>query len=304
MRKPAYYFVAIILGAGLLFDTSSLLWAQAPQIRIELNLDKTHYTYGEPIGATVVVSNQSGGAILVNKGFSSMVYYLEMRVIDPAGKLTVAKREAFHDEFPDAPPLAWILHAGKPIRVVGCESLPAGWTSDPSQGRIDDMREPYRISLPGHYSAQVQLSVMTFASAPCEVDDYEWQGVLESETVYFYYSGAEEFYFDNTVQMKVNPAEWELSWKKDKKVKKLQVQIMPQLIKIINDYDIAYIELNGIPALDWKRVPPKFKVYFDRKLVLEALGDVDLGQSYPAVVSGRFTNERFFGGGQQIKIVE
>ena len=304
MKRPAYYFLLIIIGAGLILSPGSLLWAQAPQINIALNLDKTEYTYGEPIGATVVVSNQSGGPILVNKGFSSMVYFLEMRVIDPAGKLTVAKRQAFHNEFPDAPPLAWILHAGKPIRVAGCESLMADWTSDHSQGRIDDMRGPYDISLPGHYSAQVQLSAMIFASAPCEVDEYEWQGVLASETVYFYYSGSEEFYFDNTVQMKVNPAEWELSWKKDKRVKKLQVQIMPQLINIVNDYDIDYIELNGIPALEWKRVPPKFKAFFDRKIVLEALGDVELGQSYPAVVSGKFTNERFFGGGHQIKIVE
>ncbi len=194
MKKSAFYFLLIIMGAGFIFGTSSLLWAQALEINIELNLDNTHYTYGEPIGATVVVSNQSGGPILVNKGFSSMVYYLEMRVIDPAEKLAVAKRQEFHNEFPDAPPLAWILHAGKPIRVAGCESLPEGWTSDPIQGRIDDMRGPYDISLPGHYSAQVQLSAMIFAGAPCEVDDYEWQGVLESETVYFYYSVALLYY--------------------------------------------------------------------------------------------------------------
>ena len=126
MATLAYRLITIVIGVGLILGFSGPLWAQAPPIGIALNFDKETYEFGEPIPVEVVVTNQSTSGILINQGFSSTVFYLEMRVIDPAQRLVVATREEFHDEFPDAPPLAWILHNNKPVRVAGCESLPPG----------------------------------------------------------------------------------------------------------------------------------------------------------------------------------
>jgi hypothetical protein len=297
MKKSAIYLIAIIWVIGLICGTGPL-FAQAPDISIELNLDKTHYAYGEPVGATVVVSNQSGQAILVNKGFTSMVYYLEMRVIDPAGKTSVAKRQAFHDEFPDAPPLAWILHEGKPIRVAGCESLPAGWASDPLQSRLEDMREPYDITLPGYYSAQVQLSVMVFEGAPCEADAFAWQGVLTSETVYFYVEAS-------SARVKVNPDQWKLRWKDGDNVPDVEVQLEPEEKGTVEDFDPQSFRMNGIAYNKLKIQPSKIKVYFKAKDAIESLfGELVAGQSYKVLITGRFKSGAPFGGEQQIRIVK
>jgi hypothetical protein len=311
MKNSAWCFLLIILSASLLFGGSSLLWAQAPDIDVQLIFDEAQFEYGVPIGAEVIVSNQSGADILVNRGFKSLVYYLEMRVIDPAGRLVVATREDFHDEFPDAPPLAWILHNNKPIRVAGCESLPAGWTHDPSQGRVDDLREHYDISLPGYYSAEVQLSVMTFVGevtsgggAACEVDSFDWQGVIKSETVYFQVQASSEINVEGaSAPTKLTPDKWKLSWLDDKKgPKKILVEITPQGDLKVVDFLADTIKLNNIAPLKIKEKNQKIELEYDSKLALESLGDVQVNQLYRVLISGRLTSGSLFGAEQEIKI--
>ncbi len=183
MAKSTFQLLFIIIGASIVVSTGSLALAETPEILIDLKFDKTHYDYGEPIGVTVSVMNKSGKNLLLSKGFSALDYYLEMRVIDPAGKLIIAQPHKPHREFPDAPPLARVLHDKEPIPVVPCEVLRAG-----SKRSVlsEDLRAHYALELPGKYSAQVQLSTMTFKDEPCSTKNYEWLGVLESETKYFY----------------------------------------------------------------------------------------------------------------------
>jgi hypothetical protein len=311
MKKSAFRFLFIILSAGLMLGSSSLLWAQAPDIDVQLIFDKAEYEYGEPIGAEVIVSNQSGAGILVNRGFGSLVYYLEMRVIDPAGRLVVATREDFHDEFPDAPPLAWILHNNKPIRVAGCESLPAGWTSDPSQGRVGDLREYYDISLPGYYSAEVQLSVMTFTGevtsgggAACEVDAYDWQGVIKSDTVYFQVQASSQINVEGaSAPTKLTPEKWKLSWLEDKKgPNKILVEITPQGDLKVADFIADSIKLNNNAPLKIKEKDKKIELEYDSKLALESLGAVQVGQRHRVLISGRLRSGALFGAEQEIKL--
>ena len=101
---------------------------------------------------------------------------MEMRVIDPSGRLILATREAFHDEFPDAPPLAYVLYQGRPVRVAGCEVLGGGAVIVSS---TDDLREYYDFGLPGYYSAQVQVSAMVFS---VQAASDSWLLILSSRT--------------------------------------------------------------------------------------------------------------------------
>jgi hypothetical protein len=88
-----------------------------------------------------------------------MIYYLEIRLIDPAGRLLQPKRPEQPLEFPDSPPLPFLLCNGVPTQVASYEVLVPGWSITQ---RIDDLSAYYPMKFPGHYSAEVQLSVMIF----------------------------------------------------------------------------------------------------------------------------------------------
>ena len=297
MAKSALRFLLIFVGAGMVFGSSVIVWAQPPDIHIDLNFDKTSYAYGEPVGVEVVVTND-GEELLINKGFSSLVYYLHMRVIDPAGRLLMGKRDEIHDEFPNTPPLPYVEDdEGNLIQVADCEALPHG-SLPPSQ--TEDLRAHYALDLPGNYSAQVQLSVMIFkgaAEAPCNVNDYEWLGVLESEIRYFRLQG-------NTEGVKVIPNQWKLSWKDDeKKTPDVQVQLIAEAGKTLEDYDPTSIRLNNLEPVSVRILSPTLKVYFNAREAMEKLGNVEVGQWYWVLISGRFKNGQPFGFEEKIRVV-
>ena len=297
MERCRLSLLLIIWGAVVFFSSIGPVWAQSPDIHIDLLLDKSFYEYGEPVGVEIVVTNESGHDLLINKGFSTLVYYLEMRVIDPAGRLLVARRDEVHDEFPDAPPLGYVLYEGGPIRVAACEVLPVGWQA---WSQTADLRVHYALELPGYYSAQVQVSAMTFkgeSGDPCDVADYEWLGTLKSETRYFKLQGSSE-------GVRVVPNQWRLSWKEeDKKSPDVQIQIMPEEGKTVDDYDPESIRLNNMPAGSVRILPPMLKAYFNPKEAMESLGDVEVGQWYWVMLSGRFRNGQPFAGEQQVRVV-
>jgi len=273
---------------------NNLLWAQASAISIDLTFDKYSYNYGDPVGVDIVVRNL-GGEVLISRGFSSMVYYLEMRVIDPAGRLLLANRNVEHNEFPDAPPLPFILYQGRPIRVASCEVLPPGWFA---VSQTNDLRAYYPMELPGFYSAQVQLSAMTFkgqSGDPCDVTDYQWVGVLKSETKYFFMEG-------NT-QVQIAPDQWPLSWKNDHNIPDVQVHISPEEGKTTDDYLKESIRLNNVVAHRVEELRPMLKAYFDRKAAIESLGAVEVDKWYPVVISGWLKSGQPFGGVYKIRIV-
>jgi hypothetical protein len=80
--------------------SSTLLWAGAPAINIDLNLDQEVNKVGTPVGLTVAVTNNDDD-LFISKGFGFKTYNLEMRVIDPAGHLLLPRREKEHDQLPD-----------------------------------------------------------------------------------------------------------------------------------------------------------------------------------------------------------
>ena len=243
---------------------------------------------------------------MINRGFTGTDFYLEMRVIDPAQRLVVATREEFHDEFPDAPPLAWVLHT-KPdgslqaVRVAGCESLPPG--ALPASFTAD-LRDHYDILLPGYYSAEVQVSAMVFEGAPCEADAFEWQGVLSSETRFFYVQASSAVNVEGgSAEVKVKPDKWKLKWIEDKgKPKKVKVEIKPEGDLKVDDFKLNSIKLNNLAALKVKAKKSKIEAYFDGGQALDNLGDVDCKQWARVLVSGILKSGDPFGGEHEIQI--
>lgn len=130
MRRSFLILLGIVVSA-LIGGTGALSWAQSSCINVKLNFDKAAYSFGEPVGAGVVVTNGCGRDIWISNGFMEKVYYLEMQAIDPAGRqLTGAHPQ--HDEFPDAPPVGFFAvpdpnnpNAFLFLRAVPCELLPA-----------------------------------------------------------------------------------------------------------------------------------------------------------------------------------
>jgi hypothetical protein len=310
MKKYILGFL-IIVGAAVFIESGGLLWAQTPPISVNVTFEKDYYDYGQPMNVTVTVTNNSNAPILVSKGFSSMIYYLGMRLIDPAGRLLqpLLNRED-HIEFPDAQPLPFVLDTNNvPIQVAPCEVLdakksitspPLGWA---------DLRAYYPIKFPGHYSAQVQLSAMTFKGSiglpgeeQCNVNDYNWVGALKSETHYIYAQGSTE--------VNIIPQWWFIEWKDGKYlIDDIAVTIWPEQGKTVDDYSLDNIQLNNIVA------KKAFKMYsllrkqyyilafFDKRKAINSLGAVAKGNWYRVVISGMLKINQLFGGGQQVKIV-
>ena len=237
-----------------------------------------------------------------------MTYYKEMRVVDPAGRLLLAKREEEHEEFPDAPPVPFILSKdGLPTQAAECEVLPAGWSRST---RADDLWANYPLKLPGDYSTQVQLSAMTFKRNELEaidqcygnINDHESLGAFKSETKYVYIAGSTE--------VDIIP-KWWLHWWKDGLyfIDDIAVTVWPAQGKTVEDYRTDGIQLNNVAA---KKVVKKYsflkkKYYllalFDKKKAINSLGPIEVGKSYPVVMSGMLKSNEFWGGSEKIRII-
>lgn len=299
MRNTSIFHVLILIGAIVLIGSSGLVWAESPSIRIDLSFEKSFYQYGQPIGVKVKVANLSGENQLISKGFSSMDYYMQMRLTDPANQLLLARHNKFHDEFPDAPPVPFVSYKDRIIRAASCEVLPAGWNKI---SRTDDIRNFYEMKLPGYYSAQVQISAMVFKGDPCDIHDYEWLGVLKSETKYFYFEGSTE--------VNIRPEQWERKWLDGKEgPPNVEVEIWPEEGKTVEDYRFEGVKLNNVKAhkvfkfYDRKKEKYCLQALFNTQEAVKSLGDLEVNQVYRARISGRLTTGSYFGGSRQIRII-
>ena len=294
MRGKSRMNVLTVMAVFVFLAAGGWVWAWTPAIKIDLSLDKTIYGSTEPVGLQISVTNNDDN-LFISKGFGSRTYYLEMRVIDPAGRLLLPMHTDFHDEFPDAPPLAWVFYNGQHLQVAGCEVLEAEWSSAASQGRIDDLRAYYDIGLPGYYSVQVQVSAVVFNGDPCDVNNYAWKGVLKSQTKFFSLQGSTE-------GVKVIPNQWSTKWNEPGK-KSVQVHIWYEKEESVEDYQLDSIRLNNESAYQVQGLKPMIKAYFDASEALARLGDVQVGQSYTVYVSGKYSSGKGFYREQTIRIV-
>jgi hypothetical protein len=299
MIKFVLRFLLITILAGLIQFTGASLWAYQTDITIDLNFEKTDFVYGEPIAVEVVITNISGEDLLISEGFTSRNYCLRMRIIDPSGRslslVSKSGQSGVHNEFPDAPPLPVTLYNGRPVRVSGCEVFADG-TALISEAQ--DLREFYDISLPGYYSAQVQVSAAVFNSEICEADDYAWRDLLKSNTVFFHLKS------DTAAQ--VVPNQWKQSWLDgDKNVPDILVQIRSVEGREVENINTDTIKINGVARTSVRVLPPKLKAFFDAGEVINSLGgNIQAGEWYHVIISGQLNSGEYFGADQQIRIVK
>jgi hypothetical protein len=313
MRKYAFGLMTII-GAAVLIGISGPLWAQTLPISVEdafevtVQFDKDYFDSGEPMGMTVTVANTSNKHLLVNKGFSSQLFYLQMRLIDPAGRLLLPICDQPRTEFPDTPPLSFVSCNGIPTRVAPYEVLEPDWSVTQ---RVDDLRDCYQIKLSGNYSAEVQLSVMIFRQSntepvvdPCDGDikNYESLGVAKSEPMTLYKQGSTE--------VDIIPKYWLIAWKDGRYIiDDIIVAIWPEEGRVADDYSRDNIQLNNVVAKyvfkvhSFLRRKEYLLALFDKKNAINSLGEVEVGQWYPVVISGTLKNKQYFSGGQKVEII-
>ena len=234
MRSSICAFLAVV-GVAAFVGSPDSLWSQTSPVSVIATFDKDYFDSAEPMGVTITAVNTTGKYLLVNKGFSSKLFHLEMRLIDPAGRLLLPKCDQPRTEFPDAPPLGFVLCDGVPTRIAPYEVLPPDWSVTQ---RTDDLRDCYTIKLSGHYSAQVQLSVMVFRESniepivdPCygDIKNYESLEVVKSEPQTLYKQGSTE--------VNVIPKYWLRAWQDGLHlIPDIAVTIWPGEGRVADDY--------------------------------------------------------------------
>jgi hypothetical protein len=179
--KSGFRDLLLVGGFWLTMQGSFLSWAQGQPIRVKLTIEGKDYQIGAHIGVKVTVKSDSAEDLLVSGGFPDRDYTMDIRLTDPTGRLMMAKRPKSPPEIPDAPPLPFVFHGDRFIRIAPCEKLKAGITIMKENG----LEKLYDIRDPGPYSVWVELPVMIFKLGTCDVNDPAWFGVLQSEPVFF-----------------------------------------------------------------------------------------------------------------------
>jgi hypothetical protein len=289
----------IVSFSVLIFMSTPCLHAGKLSISIDLQIGKEDkkspfFHYGEKIPVSVRVTNQSQDDVVISKGFTTTHFFTKMRLIDPAGRLLLPKRlQNGGREIPDAPPLPFFLYRGeKPVQVAPCEVF---LKEETLSKKLPDLREYYDLELPGLYSAQVQVSAMLFKKDLCSVRDYLWQGVLSSETIYFYFEGK--------TKIKIIPRRWRINWLEDSPNKPVMAEMYHPPGMTWRDYNLESIRLNHRVAGKVERQQSMLTAYFDPQECIKSISRPKINQPYPAVVSGKMRDGKYFGGGQNITIV-
>jgi hypothetical protein len=287
MREKAI-LVSGVLALLLAGGVPAALWAAAPAIELAVTLDKESaeqpiptYTVGEPVVATVTASYAGGDPLLVSGALVNSEYYLQLRVVDPAGRVLIVRSDQEHIESPDAPPLPWKYYNGRFFQAAGCQVVEAPFsrTSGPA-----DLLLYYDISLPGYYAVQPQLSVTVFRGAPgeiCSNTDYLYKGVVSGEPKYFYVQGSTE-------GVQVAPDQWRTGWLDEtRKAKSVQVHLVPAEGETTGDYLLESVRLNGVRPYRVEGLQPMIKAYFNATQLMQTLGPVQSGQQHTVTISGQ-----------------
>jgi len=296
-RNPFSIFLAAL---ALILSVAATAEAQAPALHTDLAFDKAYYAYGKPIGATVTVTSEAAGEILITEGFSEKDYYLYLRITDPSGKIVASKASGTMEDTDHAyGPLPVIFHNGRYVETAFCEAVAPGWKAI---SRADDLRAYYDFPLPGQYAAEVLIAAATYKAVPCDARDGAWQGVLRSQMKFIYVEGATE--------VEILPQYWLKAWQDGRYLfENLTAVIWPRPGGSVDEYDWTSIRLNNVPAARVVKLyaPLKKKYYllasFSKQRAIQSLGPFEIGKSYPVRVTGKFKTSGYFGGARQVQIL-
>jgi hypothetical protein len=296
MTRTIIRIVAVLMGMLFLAGTvPAPLFAQQPAITVDLQVNQ--YTVrGADLPVTVLVTNNDGHDLLMSKGFGSGVYYMKMRVIDPLGRLLLPVFPSPPPEQPaykDSLPLPVIDVDGKVYQLAPCEPFASGTTLPPSHS--GNIRPIYRMTLPGYYSAQVQIDAAVFNGEPCSINDFRWQGVLKSETKYFFYEG------DTPISLSLT--NWPPAWTDNSYATDLLAVTLSPPAPMTN-YDLKSFRLNGIATEGDAVISGSTLIaYFSKQKAYGTLSNPIVGQGYPVSVTGLTTSGGVFGGAQLVNAV-
>lgn len=299
MKQPRKIW-KILIGLVVFLLHVQLSYADMPKIELRFSFsDKKekipYYQYDENIKVTVLVENKSSEDIVISEGFSLKNFYGEMRLIDPSGSLILPKSM---EKKPDntkshVPPLGYIQHENKLIRAAPCEIFRR---DDKIMSYTNNLTGVFNMPLPGYYSAQIQFSIIRFKEDICDIDNLVWQGLLKSDTKYFFYEGK--------TKIEIDPREWETAWIKYPPRNPFKVKIFYDNKITIKNIDRESIRLNNsVKPLGIEREEKNYLVYFNPLECLERIQLSREKQSYPIIISGKLNNGKKFGGAQRIRLV-
>jgi hypothetical protein len=270
--------------------------AQAPPLRVDLAFNKAYYADKEPVRATVTVTSEASGEILITQGFSKKNFNLYIRITDPAGRFVASKVTKISADTDHAyGPLPFIVQGGRYVETAFCEAIPPGAKRI---SRAEDLRIYYDFSLPGQYVAEVLIPAAIYKKAPCDANDEAWQGVLRSKRQIITVEGS--------TKVKLSATLWPRSWRAEKGGV-MNVKIWPQTGWTVDDYDPASIRLNNVPAARVEKASDGgtsvLLVTFRSSDVFESLGTVEAGKFYPVRITGKMRNTgEYFGGMRLVKV--
>jgi len=189
-------------------------------------------------------------------------------------------------------PLGFTILGGQAVEVAPCMEMPP--SIEPASVNL---RDYYDLSIPGRYLAQVQLDMMAFPSEICDIGNYRWQGLVESEVISFYMGG------DTAVS--VSPNVWPLTWKNATSVPNaVTATVTPPTGVQMNQLEPKAIYLNTVYSGDAIVNGSSLVVHFDGRQAIDSLGMAERGKAYKVRVAGWYKGGGYFGGMAEINVLE
>ncbi len=185
------------------------------EIRVELDLSngKGPYSCADSVGVLIRVRNGPSD-LFVNKSLLEKRFFLNMLIIDPAGRSLIPKWTEPSKNYPDAPPVPFLLNSrSKPAPASECVKF---GENEVLTEKTCELGDYYNLELPGRYVAQVHLSIMEFRGqigkekGYCSLEDFRWSGVLKSS--------AREFFIQNRTPIRIIPGVWSIDWRDNERI--------------------------------------------------------------------------------------
>lgn len=292
--RPACFIFLILGMTAILFVQQPITQAQPPPLKIGLNFHKDSLVYrcGDNVTATISVRNTSSEEIVLSNRLKSQRFVLNLRIIDPAGRLLIPK-SAPKTQAHRNPPLGFTkdLH-GKLVTAAPCSALEAHGTIE----QTNDLNKYYNLELSGYYSGQVQLSIMQYNKrGVCNPNNYRWLGVLKSTIHYFF--------VDGKLPIRITPNRWSMRWM-EKLPGRVMVQIPLHNGRTFVDINRKSIRLNRQEGnFELFRDIHMLKGFFSGRNCIRSIRKPEIGRAHRVWVSGLFADSSRFCGSQKILIV-
>ena len=296
MKRPL-----LILSLGIFFMVMSghVVFAETPLLSLSLemlknNIPLPYYSTDENIYFKASAVNNSGKQLIVSEGFYAVLSHHHIRLIGPSGEIIRPRMIPGNQKLKMnmVTPFGYIERNGKPIKVAPCTKIPK---NAKMTGHRQDLLYFFDLFLPGVYSAQLQFSTMVFKPPLCNVDDYEWQGTIKSDTLYFFYEGSS--------QIDIDPPVWEENWLTVPTNDIVTVKIFYDLRILPGSINPGSIRINAAPIKPFfSHIPQKTKKWLELYLVPKECFKI-YRTGYPITITGTLNDGTRFGSARMIGVI-